>query len=64
MFQNNPKLYLQLLDMEYQAQPINQETMLETFKFILNSEISLQTKIKFSQRRIEFLEDFGNDISK
>lgn len=61
--EKNPKLYLQLLDLEYQAQPINQETMLETFKFIINSEIPLQTKIKFSQRRIEFLEDFGNDIS-
>lgn len=61
---NNPKLHLQLLDLEYQAQPINQETMLETFKFILDSEIPLQSKIKFSQRRIEFLEDFGNDISK
>lgn len=64
LFQTNPKLHLQLLDIEYQTQPMNEDSILDTFKFTLSTNMSLQSKIKFSQRRIEFLEDFGKDITK
>ncbi|GAB1599276.1 pre-mRNA-processing factor 39-like isoform X1 [Argonauta hians] len=62
--ETNPKLHLQLLDIEYQIQPINEDSILDTFEFTLSADMSLQSKIKFSQRRIEFLEDFGNNITK
>ncbi|XP_014790338.1 pre-mRNA-processing factor 39 isoform X1 [Octopus bimaculoides] len=62
--ETNPKLHLQLLDIEYQTQPMNEDSILDTFKFTLSTNMSLQSKIKFSQRRIEFLEDFGKDITK
>lgn len=59
----NEKLYIQLLDMEYQKQPVNVESALEIFNKAINSEdCTIHTKIKMSQRRLEFLEDFGSSI--
>ena len=49
--------------MEYQKQPVNVESALEIFsKTINNEQLSVNTKIKMSQRRLEFLEDFGSSI--
>ena len=63
LFQKNEKLYIQLLDMEYQKQPVNVLGALEIFNKAINSEeTSIHTKIKMSQRRLEFLEDFGSSI--
>jgi hypothetical protein len=52
-----------LLDIEYQKHPVNVDSALEIFSKALESEeLSVSTKIKMSQRRLEFLEDFGSSI--
>ena len=62
-FQKNEKLYIQLLDIEYQKQPVSVPSVLEIFNRAINSDdVVLNTKIKMSQRRLEFLEDFGSSI--
>lgn len=59
----NEKLYIQLLDIEYQKQPVSVPSVLEIFNRAINSDdVVLNTKIKMSQRRLEFLEDFGSSI--
>jgi len=60
----NEKVFLQLLDVEYQSQPIEEERVMDTFKRLLSSDVSLELKVKISQRRMEFLEDFGACIQK
>ncbi|XP_045164051.2 pre-mRNA-processing factor 39-like [Mercenaria mercenaria] len=59
----NEKLYIQLLDIEYQKHPVDVNSALDIFsKALENEELSVHTKIKMSQRRLEFLEDFGSSI--
>ncbi|KAL4238356.1 PRP39 pre-mRNA processing factor 39 [Mactra antiquata] len=59
----NEKLYIQLLDIEYQKHPVNVDSAMEIFsKAISCKHLSVHTKIKMSQRRLEFLEDFGSSI--
>ncbi|XP_013092312.2 pre-mRNA-processing factor 39-like isoform X2 [Biomphalaria glabrata] len=60
----NEKVFLQLLDVEYQSQPIVEDRVMETFSRLLKSDVSLDFKVKVSQRRMEFLEDFGTCIQK
>ncbi|CAL1536963.1 unnamed protein product [Lymnaea stagnalis] len=60
----NEKVFLQLLDVEYQSQPISEERVMETFNKLLKSDAPLDFKVKISQRRMEFLEDFGTCIQK
>ncbi|XP_059162306.1 pre-mRNA-processing factor 39-like isoform X2 [Physella acuta] len=60
----NEKVFLQLLDIEYQSQPIVEDRVMETFNRLLKSDVSLDFKVKISQRRMEFLEDFGTCIQK
>ena len=57
-------MYLQLLDLELGAYPVNEEKVEEVFDLVKDSELDTETKQGFSQRRIEFLEDFSADISK
>ncbi|KAM7443644.1 PRP39 pre-mRNA processing factor39 [Porites harrisoni] len=60
----NKRLYLQLLDLELSTYPVNEEKIEEVFDLVKDSELDLETKQGFSQRRVEFLEDFSSDISK
>lgn len=62
--QSNPRLYLQLLDLEYLGTPIHEERVLDIFKQVLASDMPMETKFKFSQRQLEYLEDFGIDVSR
>lgn len=60
----NIKLYLQLLDLEYQCRPISEENVIKIFASILDCEnFPLETKAKMSQRKLEFLEDFCASIT-
>uniref|UniRef100_A0A0B7A9U4 Pre-mRNA-processing factor 39 n=1 Tax=Arion vulgaris TaxID=1028688 RepID=A0A0B7A9U4_9EUPU len=61
---SNEKVFLQLLDLEYQCQPIDEDRVLEVFSQLQKSDVSLEFKVKVSQRRMEFLEDFGTCIQK
>lgn len=64
IFQGNIKLYLQLLDLEYQCRPISEENVIKIFASILDCEnFPLETKAKMSQRKLEFLEDFCASIT-
>ncbi|XP_067680617.1 pre-mRNA-processing factor 39-like [Haliotis asinina] len=60
----NEKLFLQLLDLEYQTQPIDEQRVLDVFSNALKSDLSADFKVKVSQRRMEFLEDFGTCIQR
>ncbi|XP_070578914.1 pre-mRNA-processing factor 39-like [Ptychodera flava] len=62
---SNGKLYLQLLDLEFQGATPNEDAVVSIFDRVLNSkDTSQDTKVVFSQRKLEFLEDFGSDITK
>lgn len=62
--QENKRLYLQLLDIELGACPVSEEKVEEVFDLVKNSELDTEVKQGFSQRRIEFLEDFSADVTK
>jgi len=39
-----------------------EETALKTFNFILDKDLTEDQKFSFSQKKLEFLEDFGSDV--
>ncbi|XP_034999996.1 pre-mRNA-processing factor 39 isoform X1 [Hippoglossus stenolepis] len=62
--QTSPKLYLNLLELEYSGDVTqNQAEILACFDRALNSQMPLESRLLFSQRKVEFLEDFGTDIN-
>ncbi|XP_076201937.1 pre-mRNA-processing factor 39 isoform X3 [Aptenodytes patagonicus] len=61
----NTKLYLNLLEMEYSGDlKQNEENILSCFDKAVNGALSIKMRITFSQRKVEFLEDFGSDVNK
>uniref|UniRef100_A0A3P8ZYS7 Pre-mRNA-processing factor 39 n=1 Tax=Esox lucius TaxID=8010 RepID=A0A3P8ZYS7_ESOLU len=63
--QTSPKLYLNLLELEYSGDvQQNEADILACFDRALNSPLPLDSRLTFSQRKVEFLEDFGSDINK
>ncbi|XP_063173338.1 pre-mRNA-processing factor 39-like isoform X2 [Candoia aspera] len=61
---DNAKLYANLLEMEFSADVRqNEGNAMSSFDRALTSGLPLETKIIFSQRRVEFLEDFGSSIN-
>ncbi|KAJ8009469.1 hypothetical protein DPEC_G00089200 [Dallia pectoralis] len=62
--QGSPKLYLNLLELEYSGDvQQNEADILACFDRALNSPLPLDSRLTFSQRKVEFLEDFGSDIN-
>ncbi|XP_036398685.1 pre-mRNA-processing factor 39-like [Megalops cyprinoides] len=60
----SPKLYLNLLELEYSGDlRQNEEQILSCFDKALSSPLPLESRLTFSQRKVEFLEDFGSDIN-
>ncbi|XP_036406450.1 pre-mRNA-processing factor 39-like [Megalops cyprinoides] len=60
----SPKLYLNLLELEYSGDVRqNEEQILSCFDRALSSPLPLEARLAFSQRKVEFLEDFGSDIN-
>ncbi|VDK58917.1 unnamed protein product [Anisakis simplex] len=60
---DSPQLYLALIDLAYEAPDFDEKTILEAFDNALDSEhLSSEQKLKFSQRKLDFLEDLGTDI--
>lgn len=63
--QENTKLYLNLLEMEYCGDLTqNEENILSCFDKAVNGSLSIKMRVTFSQRKVEFLEDFGSDVNK
>ncbi|KAG8146636.1 putative Pre-mRNA-processing factor 39 protein [Naja naja] len=64
VLKDNAKLYANLLEMEFSADVRqNEGNTMSSFDRALTSGLPLETKIIFSQRRVEFLEDFGSSIN-
>jgi len=63
-WQLNAKLYLQLIDIEYQQSVMDEPSLLTVFDRAVNSDLDLDQRVAFSQRKLEFLEDFGSDINR
>ncbi|XP_071760150.1 pre-mRNA-processing factor 39 isoform X2 [Centroberyx gerrardi] len=62
--QTSPKLYLNLLELEYSGDvQQNEAEILACFDRALNGQLPLESRLLFSQRKVEFLEDFGSDIN-
>ncbi|XP_013865375.1 pre-mRNA-processing factor 39 [Austrofundulus limnaeus] len=62
--QTSSKLYLNLLEMEFSGDiQQNEAEILACFDRALKSPMPLESRIVFSQRKVEFLEDFGSDIN-
>eukprot|EP00095_Tigriopus_kingsejongensis_P007494 snap_masked-scaffold580_size130538-processed-gene-0.16 protein:Tk07494 transcript:snap_masked-scaffold580_size130538-processed-gene-0.16-mRNA-1 annotation:"pre-mrna-processing factor 39" len=58
----NPKLFLQILDILLHEQPMNVEAITAHFDRALDKVTHPKHQTLFSQRKVEFLEDFGTDI--
>ncbi|XP_067274436.1 pre-mRNA-processing factor 39 isoform X2 [Pseudorasbora parva] len=62
--ETNPKLYLNLLELEYSGDvQQNEAEIIACFDRALTSPMPLESRLTFSQRKVEFLEDFGSDIN-
>ncbi|CAG01839.1 unnamed protein product, partial [Tetraodon nigroviridis] len=62
--QTNSKLYLNLLELEYSGDVTqNEAEILACFDRAMNSDMPIETRLLFCQRKVEFLEDFGSDIN-
>ncbi|XP_072102043.1 pre-mRNA-processing factor 39-like [Mobula birostris] len=60
---DNVKLYLNLLELEFSCDVrANETNILGCFDQVLTGSLPLEIKIVFSQRRVEFLEDFGSSV--
>ncbi|KAM4690972.1 pre-mRNA-processing factor 39 [Rhinophrynus dorsalis] len=61
----NTKLYLNLVELEYNGDlKQNEANILAAFDKAIKSSMPVGMRIKFSQRKVEFLEDFGSDVSR
>lgn len=62
--QTSPKLYLNLLELEYSGDVTqNEAEILACFDRALQSQMPAESRLLFCQRKVEFLEDFGTDIN-
>ncbi|XP_028996964.1 pre-mRNA-processing factor 39 [Betta splendens] len=62
--QTSSKLYLNLLELEYSGDVTqNEAEILACFDRALMSPMPVESRLLFSQRKVEFLEDFGSDIN-
>lgn len=62
--EKNHKLYLQLIDLEYQKENMDENVILETIDLALKSNLALEHKVALSRRKLEFLEDFGSQVTR
>lgn len=60
---NNPRLYLQLIDLTLQKVDVTQSEVTEIIDSFLDKDSTdPDQKVLFAQRKLEYLEDFGGDI--
>jgi len=43
---------------------MDEPSLLTVFDRAVNSDLDLDQRVAFSQRKLEFLEDFGSDINR
>lgn len=62
--QDNPDLYLQLVDCAYATTPLDERAVVEALDMALySSTLSDDQRLQFSTRKMQFLEDLGQDIN-
>ncbi|KHN71462.1 Pre-mRNA-processing factor 39, partial [Toxocara canis] len=62
---DSTQLYLALIDLAYSAPTFDENAVLSAIDYALDSEhLSDEEKLRFSQRKLDFLEDLGTDIQK
>ncbi|XP_026808490.1 LOW QUALITY PROTEIN: pre-mRNA-processing factor 39-like [Rhopalosiphum maidis] len=60
--QDNARLLLQLIELKMSVKPLNEKSVIQIFDEILSmSSVNLEQKILFSQRKLEFIEDYTCD---
>ena len=60
----NAKIFMQLLDVELHIHPLNAENVVKILDAAINTKaMPSRQKLLFSQRKIEFLEDFGPNVT-
>ncbi|XP_014218545.1 pre-mRNA-processing factor 39 isoform X2 [Copidosoma floridanum] len=60
---DNPRLYLQLIDLGLQRNPINTQEVIGYMDLFIDREhADAEQRVLFAQRKVEFLEDFSTDI--
>lgn len=65
LFQDNPSLYLALIDIAYTATTFKESSVVEAIDYALESRhLNDKEKLRFSQRKLDFLEDFGHSIQE
>lgn len=60
----NPRLYLQLFDVRFHKQPLDVEASVQVLNRAIKSKLDLEQRCRFSQRKVEFLEDFGSSVDE
>lgn len=61
----NPRLYLQLIDLGLQRNPVDTNEIIGYMDmFIEREHVDLEQRVLFAQRKVEFLEDFSSDINQ
>nr|XP_060643990.1 pre-mRNA-processing factor 39 [Anolis sagrei ordinatus] len=62
---DNAKLYLNLLEIEYSGDlKQNEEHIVASFDKAISGTLPIKMRIIFSQRKVEFMEDFGMDVNR
>ncbi|XP_011496221.1 PREDICTED: pre-mRNA-processing factor 39 [Ceratosolen solmsi marchali] len=60
---DNPRLYLQLIDLGLQRNPIDTDEVISYMDLFIDREhADAEQRVLFAQRKVEFLEDFSDDI--
>ncbi|KAM3717272.1 Pre-mRNA-processing factor [Dirofilaria immitis] len=60
---SNPQLYLALVDLAYTAPVFSERNVIEALNEVLESDqLCDEDKLRFSQRKLDFLEDLGTDV--
>ncbi|CAG9759691.1 unnamed protein product [Ceutorhynchus assimilis] len=61
---NNPRLYLQLVDLLMQSKNFNAKEVLEVLdEFLAKDNVDPDQKVLFAQRKLLFLEDYSDNIA-
>lgn len=58
----NLQLYSQNVDIAYTSDKFSEVDILQAFDVALDSNLRLEDKVRFSQRKLDFLEELGNNI--
>uniref|UniRef100_A0A1I7YFX1 Pre-mRNA-processing factor 39 n=1 Tax=Steinernema glaseri TaxID=37863 RepID=A0A1I7YFX1_9BILA len=64
MDRRNPRLYSALIDLAYSHQPLNEEAVIRALDTAIDSDLSYEHRLKFSQNKLDFLEQFGTDVKE